>query len=190
MGFLLGRRGLIVTIACVVALASALGASARAQADTETETVLPGMYLALFYAMDDGVTLDFNVTSNVPVYVYVLDKANYDSYSVLGTIPSALYRTLSPVTVADSSVEAPADGKYYLIIENSASTQTASVTIEYSFGGTGMSAGVLIAIMVAAIIVIVVVVAIVMVRKKKQQAQPPVQQMGQQYPPPMPPPQP
>jgi len=186
MGSLSGKRGSIVFVACLVALASAIGTSANVQADTETETVLPGMYLALFYEMDKGVTINFNVSSTVPIYVYFLDKTNYDSYSALGTIPSALFRTLAPVATAESSVEAPADGRYYLIMENpSTASQTASVTIEYSFGGTGLSLiGLLIVLAIGVIIGLVVLIIILKRRKTGQQP-------GQQYPPPpMPPPQP
>jgi hypothetical protein len=196
MGRWIERQGLIVFIACVVASASMIGISARVHADTENETVQPDMFLALFYEMDKGVTLKFSITSSVPIYIYVLDTTNYNSYSSSGTIPSALYRTISPVSSAESSVEAPATGRYYLIMENSASTQTASVTIDYSFEGTGLSlTGLGYAMIIGGIVGIVafaVVGAMVLKRRKsKQQGQLPGQRdPGQQWQPPMPPPQP
>jgi hypothetical protein len=180
--------GVISSAACVVlvALVFMLGSSTTACAETETATVHPGMFFALFFELSEGVELEFNMTSTVAVYVGVLDSTNYDSYSSTGDYTSTLFVTSSAVYQAEATVEAPADGRYYLIVENSVSSSSASVTIEYEFKGTGFS----ISGLALAMIVGGVAGAIIYRRRKSRKAVPGQQSGSLQDEPPFPPLQP
>lgn len=193
MNRLIGRRLPIVAFVCLVASVSIVGMSITVRADTETATIQPMSYYALFFQMDEGVGLKFTVTSTVPIYVAVLDTTNYNSYSSTGTITTSLFLTSTAVTSAASTVAAPTTGRYYLVMENSASAQAASVTVDYSFEGTGVSlSGLAIVGVIGAVAAVVVVIVVLMLKKKRGAgplAQQPVQPMDTtQWQPPTPPP--
>lgn len=192
MGQLTKRRTFGATLSIVIAAALMAGLSSHSSAETETATIQPGMYLALFFDLYEGNDLQFEVTSNVGVYVGVLDSANYNSYSTSGDFSSTLYISPSASTKIEGSVEVPSDGRYYLIVENSASSLAASVTVDYDVKGDGITlSGLASAAIVGGIIGAAAAVAGAMVyrrRRAKSKEVPPAQQTERiQEMPPMPP---
>jgi flagellar basal body-associated protein FliL len=158
----------VVVLLTAVVIASMTILSAGAAAERETATIQPGTFLALYFEMDEGAELEFTVTSSVAIYVAVLDEDNYQLYSAGDIIPSFLFLTNFPDTSVSETVEAPEDGRYYLLMENSASPSAASVTVDYEFHGTG---SLLLSLVVGAVVAVVVAVVVGMIMKKRK-AQP------------------
>lgn len=141
MGWLSKRCAIVAVFSIIVVLALAVGLPVNSTAETETSTILPGMYLALLFDLNEGNELQFEITSTVAVYVGVLDTTNYNSYSTSGDFSSTLFVTSSASTEIQGDIEAPSDGRYYLIVENTASSSSAFVTIEYDIKGDGTLSG-------------------------------------------------
>ena len=128
-------------LSTVIALALTAGLPINSAAETKTANIQPDMYLALLFDLNEGNELQFEIASTVAVYVCVLDSANYHDYSTWGDFSSTLFVTTSALAEIEGSIEAPSDGRYYLIVENTASSSPASVIIEYDVKGAGTLSG-------------------------------------------------
>ena len=183
-------------LAISIAMAMMAGASVNTSAETETATVQPGMYFALFFDLKEGNVLEFEVTSTVAVYVGILDSTNFNSYSSTGDFSSTLFVTSAAETQTEGSVEAPSDGRYYFIVENSVSSSAASVTIDYEVTGDGLAlSGLAIAIIVGGVAGAVGggIAGVIIHRRRKAKTaapEPGEQAEGDQEAPPVPPSQP
>ena len=151
MGRFGSRRVSGAALSIVVVMALMAGLPVNSAAETETSTIQPGMYLALFFDLNEGNELQFEITSTVVVYVGVLDSANYNTYSTSGDFSSTLFITSSASTDIQGDIEAPSDGRYYLIVENTASSSSAFVTIEYVVKGDGTLSGLASAVIIGGI---------------------------------------
>ncbi len=124
----------------VIAIVSASMASLpdSVAADRETATIQPGTFLALYFEMDKGVGLEFTVTSNVAILVAVLNEDDHQLYSDGEAVSAPLLVTSAPATYVTATVEAPVDGMYYVIVQNT-DPAAASVVIDYEIhAGNGL----------------------------------------------------
>ncbi len=160
-------------MATTIVLAPMMALPGDVVAESDSTIIPADGFYAIVFEMSEGVELEFNVTSDVAIYIAVLDDDTYQAYAAGGTVSTWLYITTSAVTTAEANVEAPEDGEYYLLMENSESSSPASVTVDYEFHGTGISLGglayaMIIGGVVGAVVAAVVAAAIMKKRKARK----------------------
>ncbi len=98
------------------------------QPDPYYQQLLPNYYYYVPFAnpYDAGIKLQFQVTSNVAVDVYVMSQSQFLAFKSSGST-SALYH--SSGTSVTGSATLPAGGTSYLVVWNDASQTTASIEV-------------------------------------------------------------
>ncbi len=128
MGAVLGIILLVSIFLLIPVSASSTRSSIRRQGD-----VMPDqMIFQELPEPDEAKEYDIEVSSDVPVSIYILDSENFTKYCIENTsFENSLY-DIENITEFDDSWEIPSDGEYYLVIVNYGE-ETTNVELSVSY---------------------------------------------------------
>ncbi len=160
----------------VIGLIVALGAPTNASSDS-TFTVQSGAGYYYYYTLNGmftGEQLTFTYALQAgggTVDVYVLNSAEYSTYSYDLSVPSSLYA--NPTSTSGSgNVMIPAGGTYYLVVNHGSGSTGSLQTGSMSIQASGLNVTVLVIGLVFAVVGIVLLVLGYRMRSKEQRVPP------------------